>query len=67
MPSSHHLTCRWNHGKEHMSAELYQGKDSWISSLGSHNFGAHKTQENLPGNSALYATGYYRCRSCVWV
>jgi hypothetical protein len=41
-----------------MSAELYQGKDSWISSLGSHNFGAHKTQENLPGNSALYATGY---------
>ena len=31
---------------------------SWISSLGNHNFGAHKSEENQPGNSALYATGY---------
>ena len=31
---------------------------SWIASLGNHNFGAHKSQENTMGNSALYATGY---------
>merc|ERR1719263_1471951 len=25
----------WNHGHSHATAELYEGKDSWISSLGS--------------------------------
>lgn len=48
----------WNHGHSHATAELYQGKDSWIASLGNHNFGAHKSQENTMGNSALYATGF---------
>mmetsp|Transcript_7813 Transcript_7813/g.12406 ORF Transcript_7813/g.12406 Transcript_7813/m.12406 type:complete len:116 (-) Transcript_7813:261-608(-) len=48
----------WNHGKQHATAELYGGKDSWIASLGSHNFGVHKTTENNSGNSALYATGF---------
>ena len=56
------LACviRWNHGHSHATAELYEGKDSWISSLGSHNIRSlhNAVHSNLPPNSALYATGF---------
>jgi len=46
------LTCIY-----HLLCLVFGGY-SWISSLGNHNFGAHKHPENVAGNSALYATGF---------
>ena len=56
------LACviRWNHGHSHATAALYEGKDSWISSLGSNKIRSlhNAVHSNLPPNSALYATGF---------